>query len=93
MALTEEQVAFINERLNAVLGGVPLTCPVCHKTEWTLADGYVAWVVQSPGVPLQLAGPAATFLPLACVTCGNTLFFSLGRLGLARNFLPTDESK
>lgn len=92
MAFTEEHVALINKRLNEVLGGRVLRCPVCEQSEFSLVDGYVAWVLQPPGVPLQISGPAGAFLPLVCSTCGNALFFTLQRLGLEGLF-PTKDAQ
>lgn len=64
-----------------------LHCPACGQWSWELVDGFV-----TPPVMLNVwRGDKTSGLPCAayiCLTCGNTLFFSLIALGFALEIGP-----
>jgi hypothetical protein len=74
--------------LSAIFLGRPsLSCAVCQRTSWEMADGFAT-------VPLLKnvwANDRISGLPcaaLVCTACGNTLFFNLVALGFALDIGP-----
>ena len=63
----------------------PRKCPICAHTNWAMAPNFAH-------VPLELIGrkPVGTYQPVrsfpcvvvACLTCGNQLFFNANAMGL-----------
>lgn len=58
-------------------------CPVCGRSQWILADGFVMLSVQSePTGNLVIGGRTLPSVALICGNCGDTRFLNLLVLGL-----------
>lgn len=66
-----------------------LKCPVCLKSEFTLAGGYFAHDLQEDLVTRHIGGKNIPVVPIVCKSCGFIMEFSAGVLGI----LPKEENK
>lgn len=63
--------------------GVGKACPMCRKSEWVLADGYVNVSLQPHfGGGVLLGGPMIPTAVIVCGHCGFVSHHALGSLGL-----------
>src|SRR5262249_32264929 len=55
----------------------PFPCSACGDEEWMIGD-----IVACPYLPLTEDGPVVPFVPLFCLRCGYSVFFSARVMGL-----------
>lgn len=67
-----------------------LKCPICHKGDMILADGFISHQLNKELTGnLTLGGPTIPIVAVICKDCGNTMEFSVGALGL----LPKEDAQ
>jgi hypothetical protein len=91
MKFTPEILSRVIAVLTERLGGTDPLCPLCHKSEWTVSDGFVFLLMQAQLKTLRLAGKGHPCITLTCNTCGNTHLLNMMVLGLSDLTLPDEE--
>lgn len=80
MALSSDDQKRISEALEARVSN--WDCSLCGESDWTLADGIVAIVLQDTPGTVALGGRTLANFALTCSNCGNTLLLNGIVLGL-----------
>lgn len=63
----------------------PYKCPMCHGGPFTIADGYLANILQDNVNSIQLGGSFLPSVALVCTNCGFTSLHNLKVLGIEVN--------
>lgn len=58
-------------------------CEVCSHYTWTLADGFVFFVLHDAQYQTKPSAPVLPSVAVVCDTCGNTKFLNVIMLGLS----------
>ncbi len=61
-------------------GGRDVTCSLCGRDEWTVAQPVVVGELGQDG--REVTGMGVKFIPMVCNHCGNTLLINAERAGL-----------
>lgn len=69
----------LTERIGAIV------CPICHRSQYTLLDGYFASSLQNGYKGIEIGGRVLPSVIIVCNHCGHLDNFSLGVLGLMEN--------
>jgi len=78
--LTREQKEKIKIELSKKLPS--LTCPICQKQGFTIANGYFLNSMQGDLTSINLVGEAIPAIGIICKNCGFISQHALGALGL-----------
>lgn len=61
----------------------PITCPMCHKQNFSLVDGYIVTPIQQEPATLVIGGGRSIVsVAIICVNCGYTSYHNLKALGI-----------
>jgi predicted nucleic-acid-binding Zn-ribbon protein len=73
--LTEEQVKLANEWFQKHWKP-EFRCPICDQQTWQVGTHIILPPTIASGGGVTLEAPTYPYLPVACMTCGYTLFFN-----------------
>lgn len=79
MGLTDREKTKIQDALND--RGVRPVCPMCSKSQWTIADSFVMANPVSLGGDTVLGGGGIPMAQLICTNCGLVSHHAVGALG------------
>lgn len=79
--IPSEQKNIIKNRIQERVG--TLECPMCHKHQFILLDGYFTENIQEDYKSIVIGnGNILPTIGIACINCGYVARFALGALGL-----------
>ena len=61
---------------------LPITCPICKKTDWFIADHMVAPPITSPDAGMMVGGMSYPHILMISKQCGYTMFINAVMAGL-----------
>ena len=63
----------------------PIVCPMCHKQNFSLVDGYIVTPIQNEPDTLVIGGNRSIVaVAIICVNCGYTSHHNIKALGIQR---------
>jgi len=78
--INNEQKQKIGDEFNVRIQA--LTCPICQKKDFYMADGYFSNNLQDNISTFTIEGQSIPTIPIICTNCGFVSQHALGILGL-----------
>lgn len=59
-----------------------LECPLCHRHQFSISDGYSMMPIQDEKKGVYLGGPVMPVISIVCTYCGFVSSHAIGVLGM-----------